>query len=567
MEKNTIYCENNNELYECEQGESLMDLSKRVDHKCKFPVLAALVDNQLKELGLKLYMSHRVRFIDYSHSDGIRTYMRSLSFVLQRAVVDLYPQYKLILDYSLPNGLYGELRRKEKNSEGLSVDVNISIDEALNIKKKMLEIIKSDLPIIKEKVTLEKAVKLFRDNGQSEKVSLLEHTGKYFVSVYFIDGYADTFYGPQLYSTGAIDMFDLISYSNGFCLQAPSIYGDKIKLDDHKYQDKLSAVFEENSDWCSIIGANGVGTVNTAIRDGYTKDMIQVAEALHERKYACIADMIYSRRDKVKLVLIAGPSSSGKTTTSKRIALQCKVLGLNPVVIAMDNYFVNRDKTPRDENGEYNFEALNAVDLPFFNQQLNQMFLGEEVELPKFDFIKGERYFDGEKIRLTGKDILITEGIHALNPELTQHIDSTKIFKIFASALTSLSLDENNNISTSDNRLLRRMVRDFSNRGISPEDTILRWPSVRSGEKKNIFPYQENADVMFNSMLIYGLPVLKYYAEPLLQRIPLTSPASSEAFRLLKFLSYILPIIPKEMECIPPTSVLREFIGGSSFGY
>ena len=292
-----------------------------------------------------------------------------------------------------------------------------------------------------------------------------------------------------------------------------------------------------------------------------------MAEALHERKYAQIADRIYDRRDTVKLVLIAGPSSSGKTTTSKRIAMQCRVLGLRPLVIAMDDYFLDRDRTPKDANGEYDFESIYALDLPFLGAQLNDLFDGREVELPKYDFVNGCRRFDGRRMQMHEGDILIMEGIHALNPELTKHIDGEKVFRVFASALTSLSVDENNYISTADNRLLRRMVRDNFTRGITPEDTILRWKSVRAGEEKNIFPYQENADAMFNSALLFELPLLRYYAEPLLERIPPLSEAYSESVRLLKFLSYITPLTPDEIDCIPPTSVMREFIGGSSFEY
>ena len=326
-------------------------------------------------------------------------------------------------------------------------------------------------------------------------------------------------------------------------------------------------MFKENSEWCSILGAHGIGSVNEAVKKGQARELIAVAESLHERKYVKIADMIHERRDKVKLVLIAGPSSSGKTTTSKRIALQCKVLGLNPLVIAMDDYFLNREKTPRDANGEYDFESIYALDLPFLGAQLNGLFDGKEVELPKYDFVKGERHFDGRRMWMKEGDILIMEGIHALNPELTKHIDGEKVFRVFASALTSLSVDENNYISTADNRLLRRMVRDNFTRGITPEETILRWKSVRAGEEKNIFPFQENADVMFNSALLFELPLLRYYAEPLLERIPPLSEAYAESVRLRKFLSYITPLTPDEIDCIPPTSVMREFIGGSTFEY
>ncbi len=356
------------------------------------------------------------------------------------------------------------------------------------------------------------------------------------------------------------------SFSRGFLLNIPTITSP-YEIKKSPYQYKLFDVFKEHSEWCSILGVRGVGNLNNTILANRSRDMIQIAEGLHERKYAAIADQIYQRRGEVKLVLIAGPSSSGKTTTSKRVALQCKVLGLNPIIIEMDNYFVDREKTPKDEQGHYDFESFRALDVEFLSHQMNQLFNGETISLPKFNFAEGKRIINGDTLKMGEKDILIMEGIHALNPSLTKGIDPDKYFRIYASALTSLSLDENNNISTSDNRLIRRIVRDGNYRGVSPEETILSWPSVRRGEMKNIFPYQENADVMFNSALIYELPVLKYYAEPLLRRIHPNSPASTESIRLLKFLSYIQEMQPSEIALIPPTSVIREFIGGSSFKY
>ena len=566
MNKIVFYCENTSEYYDCDPGTELFDLAQKIKHKCKYPVLGAFVDNQLKELGFRIYSSHSVKFIDLTYNDGRRIYIRSLCFVLQKSVVDLYPQYSLILDYSLPNGLYGELREKGVNEDGTPNEVHIKPKEILNIKERMQYYIDNNYQFIKNKLSRNEASSLFRKHGREAKAALNETIGKFFVSVYFLDGYPDTYYGPLLYSTKYLDLFDLVPYNNGFCLQSPSS-SEPWKVADYKYQDKLSSVFHENSDWNFILGVNGIATINQAINEGKTTPMIQVAEALHERKYADIADLIKNHNGKIKIVLIAGPSSSGKTTTSKRIALQCKTIGLNPVVIAMDNYFVNREFTPRDENGEYDFEALKTVDLLFLNNQLNDLFSGKEVEIPKFNFLKGERFFDGTKLIMGEKDILIMEGIHALNKEVTRDVDPEKVFRIYASALTSLSIDENNIISTTDSRLLRRMVRDYNTRGISPEDTILRWPSVRRGEERNIFPFQENADVMFNSTLIFELPLLKYYAEPLLHRISPSSMAYSESIRLLKFLSYVVSLSPDEINNIPPTSVMREFIGGSSFSY
>ena len=569
MENIRIWCKNTGEYYEVQPGTELAEIMKLA--KCD--ALAAYVDNQLKELGYPLYMSHSVEFLDYSHSDGRRCYKRSIYFVLQKAINELYPGKQLILDYTLPNGGYGEIvdapsANNPNDLWKIRLDsvMELTEEEVSRIKVKMQEIVAADIPIIKKKLHNEEAVQLFTANRQYEKASLIKNAGQFFVSVYFIGDYADTFYGPMLSSTGKVKNFNIMKYNRGFCIQFPSIippYG----LQSVKYQEKLFNVFKENSNWCNILGVKNIATVNAAINAGYGKKLIQVAEALHERKYAAIADQIYKRKDEVKLVLLAGPSSSGKTTTSMRIALQLKVLGLNPIVLAMDNYFVDREDTPKDENGNYDFECLGAMDLDLLNTQLNQLFSGEEVAIPTFNFAEGRKEYKGNKMKMKPNDILIMEGIHALNPALTSSIESKRKFKIYASALTSLSIDENNSISTTDNRMLRRMVRDNNFRGTSAEQTILRWSSVHGGEYKNIFPYQEYADAMFNSSLIYELPLLKHYAEPLLRRISPTSPAYAESLRLLKFLSYIVEMNPSEHHAIPPTSVMREFIGGSTLDY
>ena len=394
-------------------------------------------------------------------------------------------------------------------------------------------------------------------------MQLLHSLERFTYSVYFLDGKADTFYGPLVPSTGCLDVFDLSGFNDGFCLQYP-MDGDSGKVVPMKRQSKLAMALEEHSDWCSIMGVKGIGVLNRIVREGKIIDLINLSEALHERKYAEIANRIYERRGSVRIVFIAGPSSSGKTSTSKRLALQCRILGLNPKVIELDNYFVDREFTPRDKNGEYDFEALEAMDLAFLGQQLNDLLAGKEVEIPKFDFKEGKRVFNGNFMQLHEKDILIMEGIHALNPAMIPGVDPSKVFRVYASALTSLSVDENNNISTSDNRMLRRMIRDNRTRGIDLESTLMMWQSVRRGENKNIFPFQENADVIFNSAHIFELPVLKYYAEPVLRRILPTSPAYSEATRMLKFLSYIIALSPAEIAAIPPTSILREFIDGQT---
>ena len=524
-------------------------------------MLAALVDHKLKELDFKLAMTHEVEFIGYNHPDGRRTYLRSLCFVLQNAVRELFPDKVLVIDHSLPSGLYCKVIETRKQEDGRCRTLALTQDQLASVKSRMQEIVSADMPFRKEKMDAVTAEKMFEENNQPEKAELQKSLGKFICSVYFLDGHADTFHGPLLPSTGYLKVFDLLPFAEGFCLQFPS-EGDFSKVIPVKTQSKIAATLAEYSDWCSIIRINGIGALNKAISEGHAVELINLSEALHERKYAAIADRIYERRGRVKAVFIAGPSSSGKTSSSLRIALQCRVLGLVPKVIELDNYFVDREHTPKDSEGNYDFEALEAMDLKLLNSQLNDLFAGKEVELPKFDFKAGRSMPSGKRISLGEKEILIMEGIHALDPAMVPDVDNSKIFRVYASALTSLNVDENNNISTSDNRLLRRMVRDNRVRGITPEETITRWYSVRRGENCNIFPFQENADAAFNSALIYELPMLKYYAEPLLRRIAPSSPAYTEAVRLLKFLDYIVALSPDEISAIPPTSIMREFIGG-----
>ncbi len=568
MEDIRIFCENDRKYHKVPMGTDLQTLSEKTlrtvsDEKSgsELPVLAALVDNRLKELEFNIMMPHTIRFIGYNHPDGRRTYIRSLCFVLRNAVKEMFPDKVLGIDYSLPSGLYCEIHERKDKEDGRPSIYYITDEEIETLKSRMQEIIERDLPFRKVKMTFDEAQKLFLANGQDDKTQLLSSLGHYTYSVYFLDGEADTFYGPLVPSTGYLKVFDLMGFSNGFCLQFPA-EGNVSKVMPMKRQSKLAATLKEYADWCAILGVKGVGTLNKSISSGRAIELINLAEALHERKYADIADQINLQRGRVKIVFIAGPSSSGKTSSSKRLAIQCKVVGLNPKVIELDNYFVDRDKTPKDENGEYDFEALEAMDLELLNRQLNDLLEGKRVELPKFDFKEGKRRFEGDFMQMKENDILIMEGIHALNPAMTPGVDDSHILRIYASALTSLSLDENNNISTSDNRLLRRIVRDNRVRGVTPEETILRWHSVRRGENRNIFPFQENADVAFNSALIFELPMLKYFAEPLLRRILPTSKAYTEAVRLLKFLDYIVALSPDEIEAIPPTSIMREFIGG-----
>ena len=567
MEEIRIYCENTGAYENVTMGSTLKALSERICPAvgakcgCAMPVLAALVDRKLVSLDYRVINPHNVLFIGYEHPDGRRTFIRSLCFVLQNVVRDMYPDKVLAIDYSLPSGLYCEIRELTPMEDGRPRVYFATDDELEQIEARMREIVERDLPFSKKMMSLEECQELFARNHQTEKINLLKSLGKYHYNVYFLDGQADTFYGPLAPSTGYLKTFSIMGFNEGFCLQYP-MEGDQDKVLPMKRQSKLASALKERSDWCSIMGVRAVGTLNEKVRSGEIIDLINLSEALHERKYADIADQIYARRGSVKIVFIAGPSSSGKTSTSKRLALQCRILGLNPKVIELDNYFVDREFTPRDENGQYDFECLGAMDLKLLGQQLNDLLAGKAVEIPRFDFKEGRKYFEGNMMQLHEKDILIMEGIHALNPAMIPDVDNSKVFRVYASALTSLSIDENNNISTSDNRMLRRMIRDNRTRGINPENTITMWQSVRRGENRNIFPFQENADAIFNSAHIFELPVLKYFAEPLLRRISPSSPAFTEAKRMLKFLDYIVALTPAEIAAIPPTSILREFIDG-----
>ena len=567
MEEIRIYCENTQTYVKVALGYTLKELAADLcpDAKldCGLPVLAALVDNSLKSLDYKIINPHNVRFIGYDHPDGRRTFIRSLCFVLQNVVREMFPDKVLAIDYSLPSGLYCDIREKEHAEDGRPRRMFLTDAQIASIEERMHALVAADLPFGKKMLSIEECCTLFERNGQKEKINLLKSIGRFNYNVYFLDGQTDTFYGPLVPSTGLLNTFSLMGFDDGFCLQYP-MDGEPGKVLPMKRQSKIASALNEYSDWCAVMGVHGVGTLNDLVRSGKIIDLINISEALHERKYAEIANQIYDRRGSVKIVFIAGPSSSGKTSTSKRLALQCRILGLNPKVIELDNYFVDRHLTPRDANGEYDFEALEAMDLDFLGQQLNDLLDGKQVEIPRFDFKEGKRCFDGNMMQLHEKDILIMEGIHALNPAMIPGVDSTKVFRVYASALTSLSIDENNNISTSDNRMLRRMIRDNRVRGVVPESTILRWQSVRRGENRNIFPFQEYADAVFNSAHIFELPVLKYYAEPLLRRIPPSSPAFCEASRMLKFLDYIVALSPSEIAAIPPTSILREFIAGQT---
>lgn len=565
-----IFCKNDQQYYEVESGTTLLELSARVcpeavDPKTgkHYPVIAALVDHKLKELDFCVFYPHEVEFIGYNHPDGRRTYLRSLCFLLQRAVRTVFPDKVLVIDHSLPSGQYCEIVEVELDAKGHTVVYKVSPEELQALKEAMRALVERDCPFTKVKMLAEEASALFAEQHQYFKAELQRSLGRYFCSVYYLDGVADSFHGPLVPSAGDLGVFDLMPFHDGFCLQYPSD-DDITRVIPYRRQDKLAVTLKDYSKWCETTGILGVSSLNRKLLAGEAVDLINLSEARQEREYAAVADRIFAERDRIKIVFLAGPSSSGKTSSALRLAQQCRVLGLNPKVIELDNYFVSRELTPKDEDGQYDFEALGAMDLALLGQHLNALLSGETVEIPRYDFKLGKPFFEGNFMHLEENDILVMEGIHALDPAMVPSVDPRRIFRVYASALTSLNVDENNNISTTDNRLLRRMVRDNRTRGITPEETILRWPSVRRGENKYIFPFQENADAQFNSALLYELPMLKYYAEPLLRRIHPSSPAYTEAVRLLKFLDYIVALTPQDIAAIPPTSILREFIGGQT---
>ena len=556
METITLFCVNDSKEYQIKQGQPISVVApKTVTDSLsgkEYPVLAALVDHQLQSLDFPVFYPHRVEFIGYNHPEGRRTYIRSLSFLAQRAARSLFPEKVFKINHSLPSGLYCKFRAEKMADETIKL-----------MKEEMRRLVKEDLPFTHEVVLSTEAEAIFEAQNQRLKAGLQRSLGTYFCTVYYLDGVVDNFYGPLVPSTGCLKVFDLMPFHHGFCLQYPSDE-DITRPIARQKQIKLTTTLKEYGYWCKTTGVVGVGALNSRLMDGKAVELINLCEARQERGYAELADKIYAARDRVKIVFLAGPSSSGKTSSSLRVAQQLKVLGMNPKVIELDNYFVSRERTPKDEFGNYDFEALEAMDLELLGKHLNALLAGEEIELPRYDFKQGQPVFEGKKMHLEENDILVMEGIHALDPAMVPSVDQSRIYRIYASALTSLKLDENCCISTTDNRLLRRMVRDNRVRGITPEDTILRWPSVRRGENKYIFPFQENADAQFNSALLYELPMLRYYAEPLLRRILPNSPAYAEAVRLLKFLSYVVPLQPSEIDAIPPTSILREFIGGQT---
>ena len=547
-----IRCKNNKKSQKVEIGSTLFDIFSAFDLKMTHGPVSARVNNKVEGMHYRVYNSKDVEFLDMTSSSGSRAYTRTLFFVLCKAVQDIYPATDVVIDIPVSNGFYVDIRL---GRPVVDEDVNI-------IRRRMQEIIDARMPIRRFTVPTEEAVALFQEKGDVEKVKLLKTSGSIYTTYYKIGDYVDYYYGTLLTNTSQLYLFGLEKYYDGMLLRIPSLKNPDV-LGEITRQDKMFEIFKEHHRWQSILGIRTVGDFNQAIDANHSTDIINISEALQEKKIAKIAEEIASRKG-VKLVLLAGPSSSGKTTSCKRLSIQLAVNGLKPLQISLDDYFVDREKTPKDASGEYDYESIYALDLDLINEQFNALFRGEEVELPKYDFQSGKSKKSGNRLKMNDNNVLVVEGIHALNPELTAHVPQEQIFRVYASALTTILLDNHNYIPTTDNRLLRRIIRDYKYRGVSAQETIHRWPSVRAGENKWIFPFQENADAMLNTAMLYELAVIKMQAEPLLQQVPENCEEYAEAYRLLKFLKYFKGI---PYNNLPPTSLLREFLGGSSFHY
>ncbi|WP_410076461.1 nucleoside kinase [Alistipes putredinis] len=551
-----VICENAGRTIEVAMGTTLLEVERQLRLDGPHPFLAAYVNNRIKELNYRIYKPVTVRFIDITSFEGIRVYQRTISFILQKAVRELFPDRTLYIRHSLgASGFYCEI-------SGFGP---IPAEHLDAIKARMRGIIDRDLPIQGVKMLTDTARKIYEGFGMADKIALLDSRPRLYSKIYTIDSLPGYFYGALTPSTGYTPQFDLHPYYNGFFIALP-LRTDPTRLHQSVHQEKMFDVFHQYQSWVEIMGVPTVGQLNSKVLAGDASELIKIAEAFHENKLAQVAGCVAeaNRERGVRLVLISGPSSSGKTTFAKRLGVQLRVLGLNPVLISLDDYFVDREKTPRDENGEYDYEALEAIDLEQFNDHLKRLERGESVDIPRYDFISGTRQWHDNPLQLDERSVLIVEGIHGLNPALTPGVPESRKFKIYVSCFTSVALDNVSRIATSDNRLLRRLTRDYRTRGNDALSTLARWESVRRGEEKHIFPYQENADVMFNSSLFYEISVLRRFAEPILREVPDTVPEYGEAKRMLKFLDNFIPISPEE---IPPTSLLREFIGGSSFKY
>ena len=547
-----IRCKNNKKSQKVEIGSTLFDIFSAFGLQMEYGPVSCKVNNKVEGLHYRVYNNKDVEFLDMTSPSGSRAYTRTLFFVLCKAVQDLYPAHDVIIDIPVSNGFYVDVRFGRPTTD----------EDVDKIRQRMQEIIDAKMPIRRYMVPTEEAIALFEEKGDVEKVKLLKTSGSIYTTYYKIGEYVDFYYGTLLTNTSELYLFGLEKYYDGMLLRIPSVKDPSV-LGELTKQDKMFEIFKEHHRWQDILGIRTVGDFNQTVDAGFTTDIINISEALQEKKIAKIAEDIANRKG-VKLVLLAGPSSSGKTTSCKRLSIQLAVNGLKPLQISLDDYFVDREKTPKDANGEYDYESIYALDLQLINDQFNALFRGEEVELPKYDFQTGKSKKSGKKLKMNDTNVLVVEGIHALNPELTAQIPNEQIFRVYASALTTILLDNHNYIPTTDNRLLRRIIRDYKYRGVSAQETIHRWPSVRAGENKWIFPFQENADAMLNTAMLYELAVIKTQAEPLLQQVPENCEEYAEAYRLLKFLKYFKGI---PYNNLPPTSLLREFLGGSSFHY
>ena len=550
----TIYCKNNNTYKDVPIGSSLLDIYTAVGAPLRYRPMNAQVNNKTESLNFRCWQPKDIEFIDYTQLSGLRTYVRSLCHIFSKAVYDIWPTATLNLEHPVSKGYYCVIHNGK----------NIDLETIEKIKKRMWELIDADLPFLHKSVRTVDAAVLFRERGMNDKARLIETAGLPYTSYYELEGYINFFYGCLTPSTGYIQLFDLEPYMDGVLLRIPK-QTDPMELQPVIKQDKMFEAYKEHLTLQRTVGLDNVGDLNLAIEKGRSQDIILVSEAMQEKQVAKIAEKIADGyKEGIRIVLISGPSSSGKTTFCKRLQVQLTTNLLHPVGISLDDYFLNREDTPKDEHGEYDFESLYALDLPYFNKDLKKLLSGEEIELPSFNFESGRRIFKGKKLKLRENSILVIEGIHALNPELTEFIDDKYKYRVYVSVLTSISLDNHNWIPTTDNRLLRRIIRDYRFRGYSAEDTINRWPSVRRGEDKWIFPYQENADAMFNSAMLYELAALRKYAEPILAQVPESNKANAEAYRLLRFLRYFNYIPTEEL---PGTSLPRESLGGRSLTY
>jgi uridine kinase len=552
MEKIQILCRNNGKSVSVPMGTMVEEAYRELGLEMEHGPLLAKVNNKVEGMHFRMFHSKEVEFLDITSSSGLRAYTRSLFFVLCKAVRDLYEECTVSIDIPVSNGYYVDL----------NIGREVTLEDAGRIRRRMQEIIDAAMPIHRHETTTEEAIKMFSAMHTYSKVKLLKSTGRIYTTYYELGGYTDYFYGALLTNTSQLYLFGLEKYYDGLLLRIPS-QEHPDELGEMTHQDKMFGIFKEHHQWQDILGMRTIGDLNEAIDAGLSSRLIQVSEALQEKKIGRIADEIAKRKG-IRMVLIAGPSSSGKTTTCKRLSIQLLTNGIKPIGISLDDYFLDRELTPRDANGDYDFENLHALNLELLNEQMAALFRGDEVELPHYNFQTGKSEKSGRQLKLHDDEMLVVEGIHALNPELMSQVGSDQIYRVYASALTTLLLDMHNYIPTTDNRLLRRIIRDHKYRGVSAMETIRRWPSVRAGENRWIFPFQEHADIMFNTAMLFELAVIKIQAEPLLEQVPENVPEYSEAYRLLKFLRYIKPITDTQ---IPPTSLLREFLGGSSFEY